>query len=297
MPALSYVKVARPKQWTKNLLVFAALLFTGSFKDSDLITKVLLAFAAMSLISSATYIVNDLIDLDRDRQHPKKSKRPIAAGDVSPTVAILMAVVFAGASLAIAASLGRSSILIIVIYLVLQVAYNGGLKRVPVADVFVISLGFVLRAVLGAVAIAVPISSWLLFCTGALALMLGFGKRRSEFILQGEDRSKTRESLEGYNLSVLDALVTMASVGAALSYALYVIQSDTGHRFPGLIFTSPFVFYGICRYVYLVFKQEEGGEPENLLFRDRHILFTIVGFTVFAILAVKGFSVHMVDFK
>ena len=297
MPALSYIKVARPKQWSKNLLVFAALLFTGSFKDSGLVAKTLLAFAAMSLISSATYIVNDLIDLERDRQHPKKSKRPLAAGEVSPAVAVAMAVVFAGISLAISASLGRASLFIIVIYLVLQVAYNGGLKKVPVADVFVISLGFILRAVLGAVAISAPISSWLLFCTGGLALMLGFGKRRNEFVVQGEDRSKTRESLEGYNLAALDALVTMASVGAALSYALYVIQSDTGHRFPGLIFTSPFVFYGISRYVYLVFKQGEGGEPENLLFRDRHILFTIIGFTIFAILAVKGFVVHMVDFK
>jgi len=297
MPALSYIKVARPKQWSKNLLVFAALLFTGSFKDNDLVVKALLAFVAMSLISSATYIVNDLIDLERDRQHPKKSKRPIAAGEVSPVAAILMAIAFACASIAIVATLGRTSTLIIVIYLVLQVAYNGGLKRVPVADVFVISMGFILRAVLGAEAIAVPISSWLLFCTGALALMLGFGKRRNEFVVQGDERSKTRESLDGYNLSVLDALVTMSSVGAALCYALYVIQSDTGHRYPGLIFTSPFVFYGICRYVYLVFKQGEGGEPENLLFRDGHILFTIIGFTVFAVLAVKGFVVHMVDFK
>ncbi len=289
--------MARPKQWTKNLLVFAALLFTGSFKESELLIKSLLAFAAMSLISSATYIVNDLIDLEKDRAHPKKSKRPLAAGEVSPAVGITMAVVFAAGSLAIAVGLGMESVAIIVGYLVLQVAYNGGLKHIPVTDVFVIAMGFILRAVLGAAAINVPISSWLLFCTGALALMLGFGKRRNEFVTQGAERGKTRKSLDGYNLAVLDALVAMSSVGAGLCYALYVIESDTGRKFPGLIFTSVFVFYGVCRYVYLVFKQDEGGEPENLLFKDAHILFTIVGFVVFAILAVKGFHVRMLDIK
>lgn len=286
------IKVARPKQWTKNLLVFAALLFTGGFKESSLVINALLAFVAMSLISSATYVVNDLIDLERDRAHPKKRTRPIASGLIRPPVAIGFAVLLAAISLGISGYLGRTSLTLILVYVALQVAYNLGLKRQPVADVFVISSGFILRAILGAAAISVQISSWLLLCTGALALMLGFGKRRNEFVTQGEDRGKSRESLEGYNLPVLDTLLAMTSAGASLCYALYVIESSTGQRYHALIFTTVFVFYGISRYVYLVFKQGEGGEPENLLFRDPHILFTILGFVLFAVLAVSG-TIHV----
>lgn len=297
MPASSYIKVARPKQWSKNLLVFAALLFTANFKQTDLVVKTLLAFAAMCLISSATYIVNDLVDLERDKAHPKKSKRPIASGEVPVGAAVGLAVVLGAASIAIAFSINRETAFLIGLYLAMQAVYNMGVKQVPVADVFVISFGFILRAALGAAAISVPISPWLLFCTGALALMLGFGKRRNEFVSQGEARKKSRESLEGYNLQVLDALVTMACVGAALCYALYVIESDTGRKYPGLIFTAPFVFYGVSRYVYLVFKREQGEEPENLLFKDPHILFTILGFVAFAVIAVLGWRVSLVNLK
>ena len=249
----------------------------------------------MCLLSSATYVLNDLIDVERDRAHPKRKHRPIASGQVPRVVAAIFAAGLMVAGLFLAAGINRAAVAVVCGYLILQVFYNGAAKRVPVLDVFAISIGFILRAVLGAAAVGVPISSWLLMCTGALALMLGFGKRRHEFILQGEARGASRESLDGYTLKVLDALVLMASIGAAQSYAIYVIDSPTGHRFPGLVLTSLFVFYGISRYVYVVFRSDEGGEPETLLFSDKHILFSILGFVALAVLAAKGLHVPMLE--
>jgi len=184
---------------------------------------------------------------------------------------------------------------ILATYVALQLLYNLGLKRVAVADVFLISLGFILRAALGAGAISVTISSWLLFCTGALALMLGFCKRRSEFILLGDRRTEVRESLGAYSRGALDALVIMFACGAALCYGVYAVQSPTAHKYPALILTSVFVFYGICRYVLIVFGKDEGGEPETLLFKDPHMVFSIVMFIVAAVLAMSGVKVPLLE--
>jgi 4-hydroxybenzoate polyprenyltransferase len=288
MSVKALIQVARPIQWSKNLLVFAALLFTASFRDPHLALLAVEAFFAMSLVSSSVYIANDILDIERDRVHPKKRNRPIASGLIPIGLAWSYAIVLAIISLGLAFTITHTTAALLVVYLALQVAYNLGLKAKPVTDVFVIATGFILRAVVGAAAISVPISSWLLFCTGALALMLGFSKRRAEFIQQGEDRSKSRESLEAYSLAALDALVIMTSVSAGLSYAIYVIESMTGKRYPGLVLTAPFVYYGVSRYLYLVFKTGEGDQPERMLFKDKHILVTIIGFVVVAALAVRG---------
>jgi 4-hydroxybenzoate polyprenyltransferase len=286
----------RPKQWSKNLLVFAALLFTGSFTRPDLALLALIAFAAMCAISSATYIVNDLVDVERDRLHPKKRLRPLAAGEVPKGVAAATAVLLVLAAFGLPlAFLNTSSLALIAAYVLLQILYNGGLKRVPVADVYLIATGFVLRAALGAAAIHVQISAWLLFCTGALALMLGFGKRRNEFILQGETRAESRESLVSYNRAALDALVIMFACAAAICYGIYCIHSQTAQRFPALILTSLFVFYGITRYVLLIFTQDEGGEPADVLFRDRHIVAAVLLFVLSAMLAISGVALPIVE--
>lgn len=289
------LRLLRPKQWTKNLLVFAALLFTRKYLEPEAVRLALMAFAAMCLVSSATYVFNDLKDRERDLRHPIKKKRPLASGAVSVGVALPLGLLLLGGGLLVGTLLGKGVLTILGVYIFLQVIYNLGLKHVPVTDVFILSLGFVLRASLGAAAISVAISGWLLFCTGALALLLGFGKRRQEFIAQGETRADSRESLGGYTKAALDALVLMSATGSAMCYGVYSVESPTARLYPTLILTSPFVFYGITRYVFLVFSKEEGGEPETLLFRDPHLLFSIVGFLAAAILSLSGVHLPLVE--
>lgn len=292
---VSLILLLRPKQWSKNLLVFAAFIFTGSFRDPVAIRDVLLAFGAICLASSFIYVLNDILDVGRDRLHPRKRNRPIASGAVSIPLAVAAGAVALMGSGALVSRLSHTSMVVLATYVVLQVLYNFGLKRVAVADVFLISLGFILRAALGAAALSVTISTWLLFCTGALALMLGFAKRRSEFILLGDRRAEVRESLAAYSRSALDALVIMFACGAALCYGVYAVQSPTAHRYPALLLTSVFVFYGICRYILIVFGQDEGGEPETLLFKDPHMIFSIVMFVVAAVLAMSGVKLPLLE--
>ncbi len=295
MPAGALFKLMRPKQWTKNFLVFAGLLFTASFSDRDLLIKALIAFAAMCLASSGTYALNDLMDVERDRLHPRKKNRPIAAGLVSKTAALVFGSVLIVFGLALSGFLNLESLGVMVAYLLLQVFYNGSLKRIPVADVFGLSLGFLLRAVLGTVAISVAISPWLLFCTASLALLLGFAKRRSEFVTMEEDRSQTRPSLGGYSRASLDALVLVSAAVAAICYGIYSIESPTAKSHPALFLTTPFVFYGVCRYLYIVFTFDEGGEPETVLLKDRHVQCSVLAFLVMAFLVLRGLSVPWIE--
>jgi decaprenyl-phosphate phosphoribosyltransferase len=289
------IKLLRPKQWTKNFLVFAAFLFTGDLGSQTHVFQTLLAFATMCAASSTTYIANDIADVEKDRNHPTKRSRPIAAGQITVPAAILVACVLATFALSSAVILGPSVIALVLTYGAIQVAYNFGLKRVPVADVFAIAVGFVIRAVIGAAAIQVPISGWLLYCTAALALMLGFAKRRQEFIAQSKNLAATRESLLGYSRDALDALVIMFAGSAAVCYGVYSIQSKTAQRYQALIFTSFFVVYGIARYVLLVFSADEGGEPADVLFGDPQMIFAIVGFVVTAVIAVSGVPVPLLE--
>jgi 4-hydroxybenzoate polyprenyltransferase len=292
---LSLILLMRPKQWSKNLLVFAAFIFTGSFHDQSAIRNVLIAFGAICLASSFIYVLNDVLDVERDRLHPRKKLRPIASGAVPVPVAWGVAGVCLAGSGILVSMLNHTSMAVLATYVALQLFYNFGLKRVAVADVFLISLGFILRAALGAGAISVTISTWLLFCTGALALMLGFCKRRSEFILLGDKRGDVRESLTAYSKGALDALVIMFACGAAICYGVYAVQSPTAHKYPALILTTVFVFYGICRYILIVFGQDEGGEPETLLFKDPHMVFSIVMFLVVAVLAMSGVKIPLLE--
>lgn len=276
----------RPKQWTKNLLVFAALIFSGQFLVPSAIALAFQAFLAMAAISSAAYILNDLRDVQQDRNHPTKRHRPLASGAVTARVAwTLFAILLVGGIL-LTAALGTSSLIVLGAYLALQLAYNFGLKQVAIADVYCIATGFVLRAAFGATAIDVRMSGWFLFCTGALALMLAFAKRRHEFILQGPARETSRESLKHYNRPLLDALVVMMATSAALCYGVYSLDSSTAQKYPAIVFTSPFVFYGITRYVFLVFTMDEGGEPADILLHDKHIIFCVLGFVVVAMAAI-----------
>jgi 4-hydroxybenzoate polyprenyltransferase len=289
------VRLLRPKQWSKNLLVFAGLLFTASFDEPSLVLRALWAFLAMALANSGTYALNDALDAERDRLHPSKAGRPVASGEVSRGVALTLALALMAAGLALAFGLNLASGLVVTAYLALQGLYNGALRSIPVADVFGLSVGFVLRAMLGATCISVQISGWLLFCTAALALLLGFAKRRHEFLVQGESRAEGRRSLGGYTKSSLDALVLVSACVAALCYGIYSLESPTAQAHPALLLTAPFVLYGICRYLFLVFSFDEGGEPESLLWKDPHIWGSVLGFVATALLAMSGLELPFLE--
>ena len=293
--ASSLFQLLRPKQWSKNLLVFAALIFTAGYHSQQKVILALAAFAVMCMAGSGTYIFNDLIDIEKDRLHPKKKFRPLASGAVPKSLAITTGTALIVCSIFEAAILGKYSVLIVASYLLLQVFYNWKLKHIPIADVYCIAVGFVLRAAVGAAAILAGISGWLLFCTGALALMLGFAKRRNEVIIQGENRSSSRASLAGYSRAALDGFVLITACAASLCYGIYSLDSATAHKYPALILTAPFVFYGISRYVLLVFSADEGGEPADLLFGDSQLIVCVVAFIAFAALAVGGLRIPLLE--
>lgn len=297
MKVAAAVRLLRPKQWTKNLLVFAALIFARAYTDSGPVVRCLWAFLALCLVSSAVYVVNDALDAERDRNHPVKKNRPIASGAISASAGYALSAVCLVGGLALSWWLGKGFTAGIVTYLLLQGAYNAWFKHTPVLDVFALSLGFVLRAALGAAAISVYISGWLLFCTGALALLLGAAKRRHEFMLQGEDRGSSRAALARYNQTILDAMVVFSATLAALAYGIYAIESETARSYPALILTAPIVLYGILRYLFLVFGQDDGGEPENLVFGDTHMVVTVVLFVAVAFLAMSGMHLPYVADK
>jgi len=291
---VQYIRLLRLGQWTKNLLVFAALLFTGSLDRVEAVRLATVAFIAMGLISSATYVFNDLVDASKDRLHPTKRLRPLACGTAKQAPAAALGAGCLAAGLLLGFLVRPAVLEFLLVYIALQVAYNLGVRSVPVADVFLVSLGFVIRAGLGAAAIGASISGWLLFCTMALALLLSLGKRRHEFIVMGEDRASSRAGLSGYTREALDALLLMSACCAALSYGVYAIESSTARIHPALIVTALFVFYGVARYVYLVFAENEGGEPDALLVGDGHILLSVILFVVAVAMAFRGMQIPIV---
>lgn len=282
----AFIRLLRPRQWVKNLLVFAAPLFALRLATADDWIATLLAFVCLCAVSSGIYALNDALDADRDRNHPTKKKRPIAAGEISQAAAYFIASAFLGFGLVFSLVLGTWFFAGMVLFTALQLGYNFGLKRIPVVDVFAISFAFVLRAVLGAVAVDVSISGWLLFCTGALALLLGSAKRRHELLLMQDQGSTTRPALDGYNERFADIMVAMSAALAAISFGIYAISSSTAIEHPALVLTAPIVIFGIARYLYAIYVQGGGGEPEAIMTKDPWMVGTIVlfiGVTVFAL--------------
>lgn len=281
------LKLIRVKQWTKNVFVLAAFVFTRGWRDWGNVRETLLALAGMCLLSSATYVANDIVDVEKDRAHPRKTNRPIASGRISiPTAALL-----AGALLLSAFALGwmakPSVLLVFAAYLLIQIAYNAGLRNQAVIDVGCIAAGFVVRVIVGAVAISALVSGWILLCTATVALMIGFGKRRHEFMLKSQLGGETRKSLADYSQQSLDVLVAMSATCAAMSYSVYSIESPTARIYPALILTTPWALYGICRYLIIVFGSGETGEPESLVFGDKQLIIVFLGYLASAVIALK----------
>jgi 4-hydroxybenzoate polyprenyltransferase len=267
--ALALLAASRPRQWTKNLLLFAGLIFAERFDDAGSWARAIAIFCAYCAVSSSAYLVNDVHDIENDRRHPTKRFRPIARGELSPRAALTGAGVLFAAGLAVAAGLGTSSLIFLAGFAALQAAYSLALKRIVGLDVLTIAGFFVLRAAAGAAAVGVRISPWLLSCTALLALFLALSKRRSELVLVANKLTPGRPVLESYSLAALERLAFLSSISAAVVYAVYAF---TGPDSPAMALTIPFVWLGVGRYLYLVERRDLGEEPEQVLFSDRIVL-------------------------
>jgi len=269
----------RPAQWIKNTVVFAGVIFALEYRD---LNKLLLAggaFICFCLISSAVYLLNDVLDRSRDRHHPVKKDRPIAAGRIAVTTAIIVAAILAAASIAVSLVLFDFSFLWALLgYVALNIAYSVALKHVVILDVMSIAGGFVLRAAGGALAVVVPISSWLLICTTLLALFLGFGKRRHELLTLGEQATGHRGILTEYSQYFLDQMIGVVTASTLVAYCFYTLSSEVQQHLgtDKLVLTVPFVLYGIFRYLYLIHQRQVGGNPTRVLLTDWPLLFNVL---------------------
>ena len=268
----------RPRQWTKNLLVFAALIFSQNLFNTPMLRDSTIAFVIFCFLSGSVYTLNDLLDIKQDRLHPKKSKRPLASGKLKPATAIMAGLLLIILSLVNAFWLNTNFGLIALSYFILQIAYSTILKHVVILDVLAVSIGFVLRAIAGAEVIDVPISSWLLVCTILLALFLSLGKRRHEILLLEENAVNHRKILYEYSPGLLDQMISVVTASTVVAYALYTMSTETITKFQtdNLKYTIPFVLYGIFRYLYLIHQKSGGGSPEKILLNDKPLLINII---------------------
>ncbi|MHB9026638.1 MAG: decaprenyl-phosphate phosphoribosyltransferase [Armatimonadota bacterium] len=273
--ARDWWKLLRPRQWIKNFVVFAGLLFTGSFTAHDIliVTAVFVAFCALS---SAGYLVNDALDAPRDRAHPRKRERPIAAERIRPAAAWGVAVLLGVGGIAGTAVLDLHVGLLALGYLALTVSYSFIWKHLVILDAVAIAVGLILRAFAGTAVLQIALSPWLFVCLWLLALVLGFGKRRHELCLTTVEPQEQRPVLAQYTCQFLDQ-ATPAVLGAALvSYSVYAIMSPTALHHPALVYTVPLVAYGMLRYLYLVNVSEQAGQPEEIFLTDRPIIITVI---------------------
>ncbi|MFM0498155.1 decaprenyl-phosphate phosphoribosyltransferase [Paraburkholderia caledonica] len=278
------VRLVRPLQWIKNFFVFAPLLFSGKFRFGSSIQNACIAFIAFCFVSSAIYVFNDLNDVERDRRHPKKRFRPIASGQVSRFVAAVLIGALLVACFSVSVAANWKLLLVLGSYLVLNIGYTLQFKHQPVIDIFCIAAGFVLRVVAGAVALGVPLSSWMFVTTLCLALYLASLKRRQELLAMKSD-SETRAVLKHYSIALVDRYAEMSAVGALLFYSLYVMND--GSR---LVITIPIVLFGLFRYWFIVESKGEGESPTDALVRDPLLISTIVVWTAVCVYALSGLA-------
>lgn len=267
---MHHIKALRPHQWIKNLFVFAALVFSRNLTHLDLGLRSLLIFAAFSAVASAIYLVNDVADIERDRQHPKKRHRPIASGKVAPKTALLMGVLLFPLGLGTAYWLSVPTGAVLTTYFLMNLAYSTRLKHVVLLDVFIIALGFLLRVLAGAFAIEVGVSPWLLICTLFIALFLAFCKRRNELTSLGADAGSHRGILAEYSVTYIDNAVSALAGMTVMSYALYTIDPSVQRRLgtDALVLTVPLVLFGVFRYLHLVHQKDKGGSPTMVMLTD-----------------------------
>jgi len=276
----------RPRQWPKNAFVFVALLFDRKLFDPASVAAVLGAFVLLCLMSSAVYLMNDLADIESDRQHPVKKNRPLPSGQLDPRVAMVASFLLAAVSLVAGYFLSLQLAIILLLYLVSQIAYTFKLKHIVLIDVLTIALGFILRIAAGVAVIEVErFSPWLYVFGGFLALFMALGKRRAELTLLGEEAGSHRAILDDYNLDLIDRLQGIVTTSAVVAYSLYTFLAEGLPENHAMMLTIPFVLYAIFRYLYLIHVRGEGGAPEEILLRDRPLQITLALYGVMVIIA------------
>jgi 4-hydroxybenzoate polyprenyltransferase len=282
---VALVRALRPLQWTKNLLLFAGIVFSATFDDLSRWDRALAIFAAYCAASSAAYLVNDVQDVELDRRHPVKRFRPIAAGEVSRRLALAAATVLACAALGTAVAVNVPSAALLAGFLLLQLAYSSVLKRLLFVGVLTIASLFVIRASAGALAVDVRLSPWLVACTGLVALFLALAKRRGELAASGDVQALRPALRGGYSIALLDQLLALTAGATISTYAVYTVVTDV----PGaLVATVPLVACGLLRYLYLVHRREVAEEPERVLLTDRPILATVAAWVIIVIVVLSG---------
>jgi 4-hydroxybenzoate polyprenyltransferase len=285
--AIAAFKALRVRQWTKNAVLLVPLLFAKAFVREGLLLKSLVAVISFSLLASGVYLVNDWVDREKDRLHPEKRHRPIAAGLIGPPVIIGLVILLWSASAALGFWLGQQFVGVCAAYLVMQVLYTTALKKAVILDVMIIALGFIFRVVAGAVAINVMVSNWLFLCTLLGAVFLGFAKRRHELSSLEGSASAHRANLEDYSLPMLDQMMSISAAATILAYGLYTVSQETVLHVGSdkLKFTVPCVVYAVFRYLFLVHKRGAGGSPEKVLLSDSPLMIDIVIFLGIAVWA------------
>lgn len=283
------LKEMRIKQYTKNLLVFAAPIFGGIFLQLDIMIATIATFIVFSLLSSAVYVINDIVDLSKDRQHPVKCLRPIASGAIGLGMAKGLAIVLIILSLSISIFISKLLTLFLIAYFSMNVLYSCKLKHLVIFDVMIIAVGFVIRALAGALSSGIVASSWFVLCVFMLSLFLALAKRRAEMVLFLDNKKKTRKVLDYYSLELLDNLLMVATAMSITSYAVFALQSDDCNTFINpMLLTVPLVVYGMFRYMYIVHMLGKGGEPEEILMNDKYILGTCLIYAL-CILIIRDF--------
>jgi len=285
--SMPYIAILRPKQWTKNLLVFAALIFSIKIVTVDMLARCIAGFILFCLVSGCVYVLNDYIDRDADRRHPEKRDRPIASGLLKPLRALAFGCLLLLSSLTLAWALDSWFSLLLLGYFMINVAYSLKLKHIVIIDIMVIAFGFVLRAIGGGLVIGIDFTPWFLICTMLLALFLAISKRRHELYLLSEHKGEHRRVLEQYSPELLNQLNSIVTTAAIMSYSLFTFTS--GHTIH-LMWTIPLVMYGIFRYLYLIHMKGKGGRPEEILLEDPHILTTVMLFAVMIVLILYYFE-------
>jgi 4-hydroxybenzoate polyprenyltransferase len=277
------IRMMRPKQWTKNVFVFAALVFDHKLLDPQYLALSLAGFVIFCLLSSSVYLINDLADIEKDRLHPKKRNRPLASGQLSPTVAVIAAIVLIGVCLPLGLYLDFGFGAVAALYLVINLLYSFGIKAVVLLDVLVLASGFLLRAVAGALLIESEISPWLYICISLLALFIGFGKRRGELLLMNSGH-ESRRVLQEYSLPFLDGLINLVATATIIGYSFYTFSAPNLPANYSMMLTIPFVLYGIFRYLYLIHIKGEGGAPDELVLVDRPLQVAVGLWALFAVI-------------
>ncbi|MCH7773034.1 MAG: decaprenyl-phosphate phosphoribosyltransferase [Bacteroidetes bacterium] len=286
---LNYLKLVRVPQWIKNFFVFVPLLFSQHLFDKDYLFTSLAAFVVFCLASSLIYVINDIIDIEADKAHPTKKNRPLPAGVISKRSALIVAVVLTAVIVILLPQFNKEFFYFVTAFVLLNIFYSFWFKHIVILDVFSIAAGFAIRVLAGAVVISVPISSWLILTTIFISLFLGVMKRHSELILVAEsENAPSRKVLSQYSLNFADQMATVAAAGVIICYALYTVSERTVSAFgtENLIYTTPFVVYGIFRFMYLEYISNKGDNTTKIVFTDLQIILTVLIYTITTVLII-----------